>query len=120
MRIPLPKMMRHWREREFERHLSPAAVRYGLGFWAYFAKRPALYRFATDLAMRVMGLVGRSRGRFAWAPLAGGCAWQTVQPVGPPGWHFRHDFPDVPPAKSAPWHCAQTLKFQLSDARSVP
>src|SRR3990167_1340555 len=24
MRIPLPKMMRHWREREFERHLSPA------------------------------------------------------------------------------------------------
>ena len=31
MRIPLPKMMRHWREREFERHLTPAAVRYGLG-----------------------------------------------------------------------------------------
>ena len=24
VRIPLPKMMRHWREREFERHLSPA------------------------------------------------------------------------------------------------
>ena len=44
VRIPLPKMMRHWREREFERHLSPAAVRYGLGFWAFFAKRPALYR----------------------------------------------------------------------------
>jgi L-lactate dehydrogenase complex protein LldF len=72
MRIPLPKMMRHWREREFERHLSPAAVRYGLGFWAFFAKRPALYRFATDMAMRAMGLVGRGRGRFAWAPLAGG------------------------------------------------
>ena len=26
MRIPLPKMMRHWREREFERHLSPAPI----------------------------------------------------------------------------------------------
>ena len=50
VRIPLPKMMRHWREREFERHLSPAPLRYGLGFWAFFAKRPALYRFATDLA----------------------------------------------------------------------
>ena len=24
VRIPLPKMMRHWREREFERHLTPA------------------------------------------------------------------------------------------------
>ena len=44
MRIPLPKMMRHWREREFERHLSPATVRYGIGFWAFFAKRPRLYQ----------------------------------------------------------------------------
>ena len=30
MRIPLPKLMRHWREREFERHLTPATVRSGL------------------------------------------------------------------------------------------
>ena len=30
VRIPLPKLMRHWREREFERHLSPATVRTGL------------------------------------------------------------------------------------------
>ena len=30
VRIPLPKLMRHWREREFERHLSPATVRCGL------------------------------------------------------------------------------------------
>ena len=44
VRIPLPKMMRHWREREFERSLSPAPLRYGLGFWAFFARRPTLYR----------------------------------------------------------------------------
>ena len=30
VRIPLPNMMRHWREREFERRLSPAPLRYGL------------------------------------------------------------------------------------------
>jgi len=72
MRIPLPKMMRHWREREFERHLSPAPARYGLGVWAFFAERPTLYRFATDLAMRAMTLAGRSKGRFSWLPLAGG------------------------------------------------
>ncbi len=72
MRIPLPKMMRHWREREFERHLSPAAARSGLGVWAFFAKRPALYRLTTDLAMRAMHLAGRRRGRFSWLPLAGG------------------------------------------------
>ena len=72
MRIPLPKMMRHWREREFERHLSPATVRSGLAFWAFFAKRPALYRFATNLAMRALHLAGRARGRFSWLPFAGG------------------------------------------------
>ena len=72
VRIPLPRMMRHWREREFERHLSPAPLRYGLGFWAFFAARPALYRFATELAARALHLAGRSKGRFAWLPLAGG------------------------------------------------
>ena len=60
VRIPLPRMMRDWREREFERHLSPAPLRYGL------------YRFATELAARALHLAGRSKGRFAWLPLAGG------------------------------------------------
>ena len=80
MRIPLPKMMRHWREREFERHLSPAAVRYGLKFWAFFAKRPLIYRFATNVAMRSLALVGGKSGRFAWLPFAG-------------GWTRRRNFP---------------------------
>jgi L-lactate dehydrogenase complex protein LldF len=72
MHIPLPNMMRHWREREFERHLTPVTVRSGLGLWAFFARRPALYRLTTDLAMRALHLFGRSRGRFVWLPLAGG------------------------------------------------
>ena len=72
VRIPLPKMMRHWREREFERHLSPAGQRYGLGVWAYFAKRPTLYRWATAMAMPLLAFAGKTRGRFASLPLAGG------------------------------------------------
>ena len=80
MRIPLPKMMRHWREREFERNLAPAAVRYGIGFWAYFARRPWIYRLATDITMRALALIGRRKGRFAWLPLAG-------------GWTAYRDFP---------------------------
>lgn len=72
MRIPLPKMMRHWREREFERRLSPVTVRSGLGVWAFFAKRPLLYRLASDLAMRALHLIGGARGRFSWLPFAGG------------------------------------------------
>ena len=72
MKIPLPKLMRHWREREFERGLSPSTQRFGIGFWAFFAARPRLYRLATRVAMGVLGRLGRRRGRFASLPLAGG------------------------------------------------
>src|SRR5258707_692307 len=72
VRIPLPRLMRYWREREFERHLSPAAVRNGIAFWAWFAKRPRAYAVATSLAMFGLGLIGKIFGRFRWLPLAGG------------------------------------------------
>src|SRR6185369_9958401 len=70
VRIPLPNLMRHWREREFERHLSPATVRSGLALWAFFARRPKLYAAAMSLAIFGLGLVGRISGRFRWLPLA--------------------------------------------------
>ncbi|HRE21585.1 MAG TPA: LutB/LldF family L-lactate oxidation iron-sulfur protein [Rhabdaerophilum sp.] len=73
MKIPLPKMMRHWREREFERNLNPAVARYGLGIWAFFAKRPKLYALSTRLAMKAMKLLGRSKGSFSMLPGVG--AW---------------------------------------------
>lgn len=72
MRIPLPKMMRHWREREFEQHLTPATVRGGLGVWAWAAKRPRIYRFGANLTMRALKLFSRGKGRFKRLPLAGG------------------------------------------------
>jgi L-lactate dehydrogenase complex protein LldF len=72
VRIPLPKLMRHWREREFERHLTPATQRRNLGLWAWFAKRPQAYRTATRIAVATLGAMGRRRGRFASLPLAGG------------------------------------------------
>jgi len=72
VRIPLPRMMRSWREREFERHLSPATVRAGLGFWAFFATRPRLYGLATGLFSRALALIARRKGRFGWLPFAAG------------------------------------------------
>jgi L-lactate dehydrogenase complex protein LldF len=72
VRIPLPKLMRHWREREFERNLSPAPVRAGLKFWGFFARRPALYRLATRLGMGALALAGRKTGRFRSLPFAKG------------------------------------------------
>ncbi len=82
VRIPLPRMMRRWREREFERALSPAPVRFGLGFWAFFARRPTLYRFATGLFVKALHLLGRGKGRFARAPLAGG--WTKYRDLAAP------------------------------------
>jgi L-lactate dehydrogenase complex protein LldF len=80
VRIPLPRMMRSWREREFERHLSPATVRWGLAFWAFFARRPRLYGLATTIAARLLALAARGRGRFSRLPLAS-------------GWTRHRDFP---------------------------
>jgi L-lactate dehydrogenase complex protein LldF len=71
VRIPLPRMLRAWREREFERHLSPATVRSGLALWGFFAKRPRLYGFATNIAARMLSAFGK-RGRFRYLPLASG------------------------------------------------
>ncbi len=80
MHIPLPKMMRHWREREYERHLQPLPARTGLKLWATLARRPALYQFATRLQAKAMHLIGKRKGRFGWLPLAG-------------GWTRHRDFP---------------------------
>jgi L-lactate dehydrogenase complex protein LldF len=97
MKIPLPKMMRHWREREFERHLSPATVRGGISLWGFFAKRPALYRLATRVAMKAMAFASRGKGRFTSLPLAG-------------GWTQYRDFP-------APQ--GQTFQAQWQSQRSA-
>ncbi len=88
MKIPLPKMMHRWREREFERHLSPATVRYGLSFWGFFATRPALYRLATKLAMKGLAWWGKDKGAFASLPLAGGWTKHRDFPV-PQGGTFQ-------------------------------
>ena len=47
-------------------------MRRGLGFWAWFARRPGMYRLATRSAIRVLGLMARGRGSFRSLPLAGG------------------------------------------------
>jgi L-lactate dehydrogenase complex protein LldF len=86
MKIPLPKMMRHWREREWDKGLNPPAYRAGLKFWAFFAKRPALYRFGAGLAARFLKAWSGGKGSFKSLPMAS-------------GWTAGRDFP-VPQGKS--------------------
>jgi L-lactate dehydrogenase complex protein LldF len=88
MKIPLPKMMRHWREREFERKLSPQTYRTGLALWAFLARRPALYQSLAGIGMRLLGWAGRHRGRFRALPLAGGWTGARDMPA-PEGRSFQ-------------------------------
>ncbi len=79
MRIPLPRMMRAWRERQFEAHLTPPSVRWGLGIWGFFVKRPALYRLVTGIGARALRRMAGRRGRLKSLPLAGGwTAWRDL------------------------------------------
>ena len=89
VRIPLPKLMRHWREREFERHLTPKAVRQGLALWSFVARRPRLYRSLTGLANRMLALFGRADGRYATLPLASGWTRFRDFPAPQPGGTFH-------------------------------
>ena len=81
MRIPLPKMMRHWREQEFANGLSPWRQRFAVKLWARAARWPWLYRLGAGIAARLLAWRGRkSGGRFASLPFAG-------------GWTAHRDFP---------------------------
>ncbi|MGH7090744.1 MAG: lactate utilization protein B, partial [Stellaceae bacterium] len=82
VKIPLPNLMRHWRERAFAARLPPRAARWGLGVWAYVALRPRLYRRVSAMAARLLGWLGRGRGRFRALPLAEG--WTSVRDLPAP------------------------------------
>jgi L-lactate dehydrogenase complex protein LldF len=82
VKIPLPKMMRHWREREFTWRLSPPVYRSGLKLWAWVAQRPALYHALAGVASRLLGWAGLHRGRFRSLPLAQG--WTAARDLPAP------------------------------------
>jgi L-lactate dehydrogenase complex protein LldF len=75
VRIPLPKLMRYWREQEFAKGLAPPTARYGTRAWGFVARHPALYHLGARVAVGLLGLLDRltgRRGRFSRLPLAGG------------------------------------------------
>ena len=82
VKIPLPKLMRHWREREFGQKLNPPIYRAGLGLWAWVARRPALYHALVELASRAVGWAARGRGRLRAMPMAAG--WTAARDMPAP------------------------------------
>ncbi|MEN3974240.1 LutB/LldF family L-lactate oxidation iron-sulfur protein [Emcibacter sp. SYSU 3D8] len=91
VRIPLPKLMRHWREREFERHLSPSGTRWGLRAWSMIAASPRLYRSMQWTASRFLRLIA-SNGWIRRLPLAG-AGWTGERDMhAPAGNSFQHQW----------------------------
>ena len=71
VRIPLPTLLRGWREKSWREGLEPRSTRAGIDLWAWFAQRPALYRAATATALRSLRAMGRG-GWLRKVPMAGG------------------------------------------------
>ncbi len=79
VKIPLPTLLRGWREKSWREGLEPTSMRAGLGLWAFVARRPALYRFGTGIAVRAMRLLGKG-GWIDRLPLAGGWTRHRAMP----------------------------------------
>ncbi|MEE8171386.1 MAG: LutB/LldF family L-lactate oxidation iron-sulfur protein, partial [Alphaproteobacteria bacterium] len=88
MRIPLPGLMRRWREQEFAAGMQPPRYRLGLALWAWLALRPGSYRLASALVIRLLRLLGARRGRLARLPFAHGWTAGRDMPV-PEGGSFH-------------------------------
>ena len=75
VKIPLPKMLRHWREREFSKRLTPPVWRTGLSLWSWVARHPALYH--SDDGNRLPST------RLGWRPARAFSQSSAGRPVGP-------------------------------------
>ncbi len=77
VRIPLPSLMRFWRERAFERRLAPPTARFGLRLWGFLARHPGLYRMTTRAAVALLHAMAGGRGSLRRLPLAS--AWTRTR-----------------------------------------
>ena len=88
--IPLPKLMRNWRQQEFARHIRPGGERAGLRLWSWLSHYTWLYRFALHVA---------ARGLRWYAGRARDTGWMRHLPWFGRSWTKQRDFP-VPPVRN--------------------
>ncbi len=88
VKIPLPDLLRNLREKQFKKGLRPRFEYLAFEVWAFFAKRPTLYRFATKVAARALRLWGGSGKMIHSLPGAGGWTDNRDMPA-PSGKTFR-------------------------------
>ena len=88
VKIPLPDLMRHLREKQIEQNLRPFGERLSIKIWRYVALRPGLYALATKLAARFGKLLGGSEGVIHRLPRLDGWTKGRDMPA-PTGKTFR-------------------------------
>ncbi len=82
MNIPLPKLMRHWRERDYRAKPALSVSKLALRSWAFAAKRPGLYRLVAGIGTRLLSLLAGRQRSFRYLLLAG--AWTKHRDLAAP------------------------------------
>jgi L-lactate dehydrogenase complex protein LldF len=88
VKIPLPDLLRHLRERQTDRGLRPWLERAALRAWSWAAQRSGVYALATRVATRLLRRAAGSKGRLHRLPGASGWT-QGRDMVAPEGATFR-------------------------------
>ena len=81
VKIPLPDLQRKLREREFDRRLRPWHERVALRTWAWVALRPALYRTAASLGVRLLRALAGADGMIRKLPFGAGWTDERDMPA---------------------------------------
>ncbi len=72
VKVPLTRIMRHWRNEAFEKGLTPPGLSRGLKLWARVARRPGLYKFSGGLLFLGARLFSGGRARLTRVPFLDG------------------------------------------------
>ena len=72
VKIPLPDLMRKWRNREFDIQGQGFVAAQGLAAWAFLAQRPRLYHFTMRFVAVALSALSLGKGAFSYLPFAGG------------------------------------------------
>jgi L-lactate dehydrogenase complex protein LldF len=89
VKIPLPKIMRHWRAQEYAQGLAPKSAVFGLSLWTFAAKRPWLYRLGARTVARLLKRRAGKRGYVRALPLMKG--WFAVRDLTAPQGRTFHE-----------------------------
>lgn len=86
VRIPLPKILRHWRARDFSGKTMPFRQRFALRCHGWFARHPRLYRPLIGIAFGMLRVLSGNKGWSPGAPFA--TNWTSSRDLPTPQHHI--------------------------------